>query len=87
MLDLVSDGSSWEEIVDLAVRIEQAGATIINTGVLLADGASPLFTLHYTNTQPSPLVRLHPYHVQAFACLLSCLTGYVTFCVFGAVQA
>ena len=32
MLDLVQDGSSWEEIVDLAVRIEAAGATIINTG-------------------------------------------------------
>jgi hypothetical protein len=33
MLDLVADGSSWEEIVDLALRIEAAGATIINTGV------------------------------------------------------
>jgi 2,4-dienoyl-CoA reductase (NADPH2) len=33
MLDLVSDGSSWEEIVDLAARIEAAGATIINTGI------------------------------------------------------
>ena len=33
MLDLVDDGSSWEEIVELARQIEQAGATIINTGV------------------------------------------------------
>ncbi|CAE7436894.1 fadH [Symbiodinium microadriaticum] len=33
MLDLVADGSSWEEIVDLAQRIEAAGATIINTGI------------------------------------------------------
>ena len=32
MLDLVADGSSWEEIEDLAQRIEAAGATIINTG-------------------------------------------------------
>jgi 2,4-dienoyl-CoA reductase (NADPH2) len=32
MLDLMANGSSWEEIVDLAVRIEDAGATIINTG-------------------------------------------------------
>jgi hypothetical protein len=32
MLDLIANGSSWEEIVDLAVRIEDAGATIINTG-------------------------------------------------------
>jgi hypothetical protein len=33
MIDLVSDGSSWEEIVELAQRIEDAGATIINTGI------------------------------------------------------
>jgi 2,4-dienoyl-CoA reductase (NADPH2) len=33
MLDLVSDGSSWDEIVQLAKAIEQAGATIINTGI------------------------------------------------------
>jgi len=33
MLDLIDDGSSWEEIVQLAKAIEQAGATIINTGI------------------------------------------------------
>lgn len=33
MLDLVDNGSSWEEIVQLAQRIEAAGATIINTGI------------------------------------------------------
>ncbi|HQU60139.1 MAG TPA: NADPH-dependent 2,4-dienoyl-CoA reductase, partial [Saprospiraceae bacterium] len=33
MLDLVDDGSSWEEVEVLARRIEQAGATIINTGI------------------------------------------------------
>jgi 2,4-dienoyl-CoA reductase (NADPH2) len=33
MLDLVKDGSTWEEIVTLAKRIEEAGATIINTGI------------------------------------------------------
>ena len=33
MLDLVQGGSSWEEIVDLAKRIEAAGATLINTGI------------------------------------------------------
>ncbi len=32
MLDLVDDGSKWEEIVELAQRIERAGASIINTG-------------------------------------------------------
>ena len=34
MLDLVANGSSWDEIIDLAVRIEDAGASIINTGIL-----------------------------------------------------
>jgi 2,4-dienoyl-CoA reductase (NADPH2) len=33
MLDLIEGGSSWEEIVQLAKAIEQAGATIINTGI------------------------------------------------------
>jgi 2,4-dienoyl-CoA reductase (NADPH2) len=33
MLDLVDDGSSWAEIELLAKRIEEAGATIINTGI------------------------------------------------------
>lgn len=33
MLDLIEDGSSWEEIVQLAKAVEQAGATIINTGI------------------------------------------------------
>ncbi|MEC9103291.1 MAG: hypothetical protein VX878_05715, partial [Pseudomonadota bacterium] len=33
MLDLVKDGSTWEEIVELARRIEAAGASIINTGI------------------------------------------------------
>lgn len=33
MLDLVEDGSSWEEIVRLGQAIEAAGATLINTGI------------------------------------------------------
>jgi len=33
MLDLVKNGSSWKEVVRLAEKIEQAGATIINTGI------------------------------------------------------
>lgn len=33
MLDLVADGSSWQEVVDLARLIEESGATIINTGI------------------------------------------------------
>ncbi|EON91676.1 2,4-dienoyl-CoA reductase [Marinobacter lipolyticus SM19] len=33
MLDLIEDGSTWDEVVLLAKEIEKAGATIINTGI------------------------------------------------------
>ncbi|PHR28753.1 MAG: NADPH-dependent 2,4-dienoyl-CoA reductase [Desulfotalea sp.] len=33
MLDLVKDGSSWAEVVALAKLMEQAGVSIINTGI------------------------------------------------------
>ncbi|PLP88471.1 NADPH-dependent 2,4-dienoyl-CoA reductase [Pseudomonas sp. FFUP_PS_473] len=33
MLDLIEGGSDWDEIVQLAKAIEQAGATLINTGI------------------------------------------------------
>jgi len=33
MLDLIPDGSSWDEVVMLAKAVERAGATIINTGI------------------------------------------------------
>jgi 2,4-dienoyl-CoA reductase (NADPH2) len=33
MLDLVEEGSTWEEVVELGKKIEAAGATIINTGI------------------------------------------------------
>ena len=33
MLDLVADGSSWDEVVQLALAIEKAGANVINTGI------------------------------------------------------
>lgn len=33
MLDLVDNGSTWEEVVSLAKKVEAAGASIINTGI------------------------------------------------------
>ncbi len=33
MLDLVHDGSTWDEVVMLAKLLEEAGVTIINTGI------------------------------------------------------
>ena len=33
MLDLIPDGSTWDEVVELAKKVEEAGASIINTGI------------------------------------------------------
>ena len=33
MLDLVPNGSSWDEVVELARRVARGGATLINTGI------------------------------------------------------
>ena len=33
MIDLIPNGSSWDEVVTLARAIEEAGATILNTGI------------------------------------------------------
>ncbi|MBK5934599.1 2,4-dienoyl-CoA reductase (NADPH2) [Rhodovulum imhoffii] len=33
MLDLVPGGSTFEEVIELARRVEQAGATLLNTGI------------------------------------------------------
>lgn len=33
MLDLIGAGSSWEEVVTLAKAVEEAGASLINTGI------------------------------------------------------
>ena len=33
MLDLIPDGSSWDEAVQLGVAVAKAGATILNTGI------------------------------------------------------
>ncbi len=33
MLDLVQKGSSWEEVCELALEVEKAGATLINSGI------------------------------------------------------
>jgi 2,4-dienoyl-CoA reductase (NADPH2) len=33
LIDLVPDGSSWEEVIQLAKAIEAAGASVLNTGI------------------------------------------------------
>ncbi|MEZ5713922.1 MAG: FAD-dependent oxidoreductase [Paracoccaceae bacterium] len=39
MIDLIPNGSTHDEVVRLAVEIEKAGASILNTGISLARGA------------------------------------------------
>ena len=46
MLDLVAEGSSWEEVEELAKRIEEAGANVINTGIGWHEARNPT-TLHH----------------------------------------
>ena len=33
LIDLIPDGSSWDEVVQLAKAVEAAGATLINSGI------------------------------------------------------
>ena len=33
MLEVIDDGGSWDEVVQLAQAVEDAGATIINSGI------------------------------------------------------
>ncbi|GAA3819657.1 NADPH-dependent 2,4-dienoyl-CoA reductase [Nocardioides panacisoli] len=33
LIDLVEDGQTWDEVVELAHRLEEAGVTVLNTGI------------------------------------------------------
>jgi len=41
MIDLLPNGSTYEEVVQLAKEIETSGATIINTGIGWYEARSP----------------------------------------------
>jgi 2,4-dienoyl-CoA reductase (NADPH2) len=68
MLDLVEDGSTWEEVEQLALAIEAAGATMLNTGIgwheariptiatLVPRGAFAWVTQRLKNTVKIPLI-------------------------------
>ena len=68
MIDLIPDGSSWEEVVQLAKAVERAGATIINTGIGWHEARIPtIATVSYTHlTLPTKedecRSRWSPYH-------------------------
>lgn len=44
MIDLVDEGSTWPEVVQLAKEVEKAGATIINTGIGWHEARVPTIT-------------------------------------------
>lgn len=44
MIDLVDQGSTWPEVVQLAKEVEKAGATIINTGIGWHEARVPTIT-------------------------------------------
>jgi 2,4-dienoyl-CoA reductase (NADPH2) len=54
MLDLVEDGSTWDEVVQLAKAIEAAGATIINTGIGWHEARIPTIATMPCRARPSP---------------------------------
>ncbi|STL04534.1 2,4-dienoyl-CoA reductase [Escherichia coli] len=58
MLDLVEDGGTFAETVELAQAIEAAGATIINTGIGWHEARIP------TIATPVPRGRIYLGHAQ-----------------------
>src|SRR4029453_2693746 len=44
LLDLVEGGQTWDEVVELALLVEQAGATVINTGIGWHEARVPTIT-------------------------------------------
>ncbi len=61
MLDLIHEGSNWEEVVLLAKAIEQAGASIINTGIGWHEARIPTIAAMVPNGVFTPITkRLKP---------------------------
>lgn len=71
MLDLVSDGSSWEEVVLLAKALEEEGVNLINTGIgwheariptiasMVPNGAFSFVTEHLRKEIQVPLIAVN----------------------------
>lgn len=61
MLDLIEKGSSWEEVVWLAKSIEEAGATMINTGIGWHEARIPTIASVVPNAAFAPVtLKLRP---------------------------
>ena len=57
LLDLIGDGSSWEEVVTLAKAIEVAGATMINTGIGWHEARIPTIATSVPPAAFSPITQ------------------------------
>jgi 2,4-dienoyl-CoA reductase (NADPH2) len=57
MLDLVEDGSTWDEVVLLARRIAEAGATLINTGIGWHEARVPTIAMSVPRAAFAALTR------------------------------
>ncbi|MCF6807161.1 NADPH-dependent 2,4-dienoyl-CoA reductase [Thiotrichales bacterium 19S9-12] len=62
MLDLVENGSSWEEVVELAKTLEANGVTIINTGIGWHEARIPTIATMVPRAAFTPITKkLKPY--------------------------
>jgi 2,4-dienoyl-CoA reductase (NADPH2) len=68
MLDLVPDGSDWNEVVQLAQAIERAGATIINTGIGWHEARVPTIATSVPRAAFAWVTRKLKGHVQIPLC-------------------
>ncbi|MCF6764734.1 NADPH-dependent 2,4-dienoyl-CoA reductase [Thiotrichales bacterium 19S3-7] len=57
MLDLVENGSSWDEVVLLAEALEDAGVTIINTGIGWHEARIPTIATMVPRAAFSPITK------------------------------
>lgn len=64
MLDLIVDGSRWEEVVILAKAIEQAGASMINTGIGWHEARIPTIASSVPTAAFSPITKQLKPHIN-----------------------
>ena len=61
LIDLVPDGSSWDEVVTLAKAVEAAGASVLNTGIGWHEARVPTIATSVPRAAFAPLTaRLRP---------------------------
>ncbi|MGD9620218.1 MAG: FAD-dependent oxidoreductase [Mycolicibacterium sp.] len=64
MADYVEDGQSWDEIVALAIEVEAAGATILNTGIGWHESRIPTIVTSVPNSAFVDITHAVAQHVH-----------------------